>query len=190
MPHPNYGQLDKEDIYSIIAYLRTLKPITKDIEASQSDFPMNFIINTIPRKAEFSTIPNKSDKLAYGTYLFTAAACGECHTKQEKGQKIKGMELAGGFEFKLGNGTMIRSTNITPDIETGIGNLTEEGFISRFKTYADTSYKPNTVEPGSYNTIMPWLMYSGMEKDDLAAIYTYLRTVLPIKNKVQKFTKI
>ena len=187
MPHPAYGKLDKEDIYSIIAYIRTLQPITKDIPDSKPDFPMNFIINTIPQPAAFTARPDTADRVKYGEYLFTAAACKECHTKQDKGQPIEGMELAGGFEFKLPSGGMVRSANITPDEETGIGSWSEKGFVNKFKAYADSSYQPATINKGNYNTLMPWVMYSKMKESDLTAIYAYLKTVKPIKNEVKRF---
>lgn len=188
MPHPNYGRMDKEDLLSIIAYLRTLSPINNTVPESKPDFPMNFIINTIPKKAGFSKIPDKNNALAYGAYLFNAAACNECHTKQDKGSPVIGMEMAGGFEFPLPSGGMVRSANITPDLETGIGKWNEETFIRRFKSYADSSYKPHSVEKGTFNTVMPWMMYRTMKEEDLKAIYAYLRTLKPISNSVEKFT--
>jgi mono/diheme cytochrome c family protein len=189
MPHAAYGRMDKEDVLSIIAYLRTLPAIAHEVPASVPDFPMNFIINTIPKKAEFSKRPDPSDQLAYGAYLFNAAACGDCHTKQEKGQPIAGMELAGGFEFPLFTGGVVRSANITPDTETGIGTWTEQQFVDRFKVFADSSYVPPVFGKGEFNTVMPWMMYAQMTTDDLKAIYAYLKTVKPIKNQVQRFTK-
>ena len=47
MPYLNYGQMDEEDIRSIIAYIRTLIPVRNQVPESASDFPMNFIINLI-----------------------------------------------------------------------------------------------------------------------------------------------
>jgi len=188
MPHANYGKMDKEDLLSIVAYLRNLNPIENLVPASIPDFPMNVIINTIPKKAEFSKIPNKNDVLGYGKYLFNAAACTECHTKQDKGNKIMELELAGGFEFPLGNGTVVRSANITPDKETGIGNWSEDAFVKRFRMYADSSYHPHEVANGTFNTVMPWTMYGKMKEEDLRAIYAYLRTVKPIKHEVEKFS--
>jgi len=35
---------------------------------------------------------------------------------------------------------------------------------------------------------MPWTMYAGMETEDLAAIYEYLRTVKSLSNRVEKFS--
>ncbi|MHB1179470.1 MAG: c-type cytochrome [Daejeonella sp.] len=188
MPHPNYGKLDREDLYSIIAYIRTLKPIENIVPESKPDFPMNFIINTMPAKAEFSKIPDPKNQVAYGAYMFTAASCNNCHTKEDKGEPIPGMELAGGFEFPLPTGGIVRTANISPDKETGIGAWSEEIFLNKFKLYADSSYIPGPIKKGDFNSVMPWLLYSKMRQEDLKAIYAYLRTVKPVKNKVTKFS--
>ena len=187
MPHPNYGRMDKEDLLAIIAYLRTLSPIENTVKESSSDFPMNIIINTIPKKAEFSKIPDHKDQLAYGQYLFNAAACNECHTKQDKGAPIEGMTAAGGFEFPLPSGGIVRSANITQDKETGIGNWSEGAFVARFKMYSDSSYTHRTVAQGEFNTVMPWTMYANMTEEDLKAIFLYMKTIKPVTNKVLNF---
>lgn len=189
MPHPKYGQLYREDLYSIIAYLRTLEPIENEVPESEPDFPMNFIINTIPQKAQFSTMPDKADKVKYGEYVFTAAACSECHTKQDKGKPVEGMYLAGDFEFPMYTGGVVRSANITPDKKTGIGTWDEDFFVQRFKVYADKDYVPNTIKQGDFNTVMPWMMYANMTEEDLRAIYAYLQTVKSVENKVERFTE-
>lgn len=186
MPHPNYGKLDENDIKSVIAYLRTLEPIEHNSEISQSDFPMNFIINTIPQKAELKPMPPKSDIINYGKYLVTASACNDCHTKQEKG-KFVGEPFAGGFEFKFNDGTVVYSANITPH-PTGIGNWTKEQFVNRFKMYADTSYSQLKIVQGEFQTVMPWTMYSHMTIEDIEAIYAYLMTLNPVDNSVIRFT--
>ncbi len=188
MPHPNYGKMDKEDLLSIIAYLRTLKPIEHAVPESELDFPMSLIINTIPKKAEFSHRPDPTDQVAYGAYIFNAAACNECHSKQDKGQKIEGMESAGGFEFVLPTGGIVRSSNITSDKETGIGSWSEETFVNRFKMYADSGFQVPMIEKGAFNTVMPWTMFAKMEETDLRALYAYMKTIRPIKNTVVKFS--
>ncbi|HEY6899912.1 MAG TPA: cytochrome C, partial [Puia sp.] len=38
MNYPAYGKMDQEDIFSIIAYLRTLKPIRNDVQKTELDF--------------------------------------------------------------------------------------------------------------------------------------------------------
>ena len=185
MQWPHYAKMDPEDIKDIIAYIRTLEPIKNDPPASEADFPMNFILNTMPAKAEPGKRPDKSDELAYGGYLVNAASCGECHTKAEKG-KVVGEPFAGGFEFHLPNG-LVRSANITPDKESGIGNLSEADFIAKFKAYTDSSYKPKKINPGEMQTVMPWMMFAGMDSSDLRAIYKYLRTVKPVGKPVNKW---
>ena len=187
MPYPYYNRMDKEDIYSIIAYVRSLNPIDNVVPDSEPDFPMNFILNTIPKPADPQQRPDKSDQLAYGAYMTNASGCIECHTDVDKGQIIRELAFSGGREFQFPDGSVVRSSNITPH-ETGIGALTEEAFVARFKMYKDSAYVLPTVAPGEFNTIMPWTMYAQMEEEDLAAIYAYLRTVKPIENKVVKFT--
>jgi len=187
MPHPSYGKMDREDLYSIIAYVRTLEPIENSVPESEPDFPMNFIINTIPQPAQFSKRPNPENIVAYGAYMFNAADCSGCHTQKDQGNPIPGLELAGGYKFNMPGGGTVISANITPDQETGIGRWTEEDFVKRFKQYADSTYKPADVKPGEFNTVMPWGMFATMKTEDLKAIYAYLRTVKPVKNKVNKF---
>ncbi|MFL9481969.1 cytochrome c [Chitinophagaceae bacterium LWZ2-11] len=185
MPHASYGKLDEDDIKSVVVYLRSLPSITNSVPVSTSDFPMNFIINTIPAKAQLHPIPALKDSVAYGKYITTAAACVECHTPFEKGKFTEGMAFAGGRVMKLSFGTLTTS-NITPDKETGIGNWTKETFVNRFKMYADSLVDKKT-DTKEMNTIMPWRMYAGMTEQDIAAIYTYLQTLKPVKNSVVKF---
>lgn len=188
MPYPNYGKMDREDIYDIMAYIRSLNSIESSIPESVADFPMNIILNTIPQKASFQTKPDTADQLAYGGYLVNAGACVECHTKIEKGQLLREFSFAGGRDFKFPDGSIVRSANITSDAETGIGKWSREQFIRTFKQYADSTYLPPSVKPGEFNTIMPWTMYARMKESDLSAIYAYMKTVKPISNAVVKFT--
>lgn len=137
-------------------------------------------MHTMPAKAAFTQKPSPADTVNYGKYLVQVASCGDCHTNKEKG------EFAGGNEFQQPAG-ILRVANITPDNETGIGTWTKEMFVRRFKMYADSSYKPRKVGADEVNTMMPWMMYKGMQQSDLEAIYAYLRTVKPVHNSVVKF---
>lgn len=186
MPSHLYGKSSKEDIYSVIAYLRTLDPVENTVPAPEAKFPFSLIMNTIPKKGEPREIPDKSDLVAYGEYVTTSAACIDCHTPFEKGQYVMEKAYAGGREFPLPSG-IVRTSNITPDPETGIGNWTEEMFVTRFKIYADSLYIPNDVGDG-FNTMMPWTMYARMDEYDLKAVYAYLHSLQPVKNTVVKFT--
>jgi len=188
MPYAYYGRMDEEDIKSIIAYIRTLKPIKNAVPESKSDFPMNIIINTIPTKASLTKIPAKTDLVNYGKYLVNASACKECHTKFEKGSLVAGTEFGGGREFPFPDGSLVRSGNISPDNATGIGNWSEAQFLARFSSRSDSATLTRKLQPGEFNSIMPWTMYGKMAEEDLKAIYAYLKTVAPISNNVQKFT--
>lgn len=187
MPYLNLGQLDKEDIYSIIAYIRTLKPIENTVPKSEPMFPVSILINTMPKEANFTSKPSKDELIPYGKYLFTAASCSDCHTPMDKGERIADKFAAGGFEFNLPDGTVLRSANITPDKQTGIGSWSEQTFVSRFKMYSDSTYVPYKVAPKEFQTIMPWTAYTQLDEHDLKAIYAYLQTIPPVSNSVVKF---
>lgn len=185
MPYRNYARMAPDDIKDIIAYLRTLKPIQHTTPASQPDFPMNFIINTIPAKPEGGTRPAATDRLAYGRYLVTFASCAECHTpRNERGASLAGMDFAGGNAFSVPTGT-VYSANITP-ARSGIGSWSREAFIARFKAYA--AAKQPDIREGEANSVMPWTTFGQMSERDLGAIYEYLRTLKPVENKVVPFT--
>lgn len=186
MPYHYYGQLDNEDLYSIIAYVRSLPEVKKDIPEREIDFPMSLIIHMIPEKANPAPHPDPSDSVAYGGYLVKASGCVECHTKDDHGQIIAGLEFSGGREFKLPWG-VVRTANITPDA-TGLGYWNREKFIRTFKQYQDSSYRSPKLTMSDFNTIMPWMMYSNMTESDLSSIWQYLRTLKPMVNEVTKFT--
>lgn len=185
MASHRFGQMDQEDIKAIITYIRTLKPITKVVPLSVPDFPVSILINTMPKKPSFSLKPSETDTISYGGYLVNAAGCVDCHSKMDKGSLVAGTEFGGGMEFGLPNG-VVRSPNITFDQATGLGSWTKSQFIERFKIYADSAYQSPKVNDGM-NTPMPWVMYAGMKANDLGAIYTYLKSLKPIKNEVVKF---
>lgn len=187
MPYPAYSRLSTQDLAALVAYIRTLKPIEHRVDASSPDFPMNLILRTIPGPYQPTKV-NQEDSVEYGKYLVTIGGCAECHTPQEKGTKLPGMDLAGGFSFPLPDGSIVRSSNITPDEETGIGSWDEGNFVQRFKQYAREGENRLPVKPGEKNTYMPWTMYAGMKESDLKAIYAYLRTVKPVRNEVEIFS--
>lgn len=189
MPYLYYGKMDPEDIYSIIAYVRSIPSIENNVDESRADFPVNFILNTMPKPAQPQKRPDTTDILAYGAYLVNASGCVECHTQVDgKGVIIPEVAFAGGREFLFPDKSVLRSSNLTSDNETGIGTWTEELFLTKFKIYGDSSYIPPKVAPGEYNSIMPWTMYGHMKTSDLKAIYAYLKTIAPISSKVEKFT--
>ncbi len=186
MPYLSYGKVSQEDIYSVIAYLRTLPTHERTVPTSKPKFPFSLIMNTIPQKPQLQPMPDKNDLVKYGGYMMNLAACYDCHTEMQKGKYIENEGYAGNQEFILPTGT-VRSANITPDTTTGIGAWTEETFLLRFKAYGDSTFVPYEVKEG-FNTVMPWIIYAHMDEYDLKAIYAYLRTIKPVKKQVIKFT--
>lgn len=188
MPYTNFINLSEEDLYSIVAYIRTIKPIKNEVGKKDLDFPVNYIEKTLPLGAyKPLKAPDKTDVIAYGKYLTTIASCTDCHATAKDGERVAGMEYAGGNEIKLPFG-IIRPANLTPDVETGLGSWTKEQFIKRFKSMTLDEIKNIEIQPGSFNSIMPWTQYAGMSEEDLGAIYEYLHSLKPVKNMVAKFT--
>lgn len=189
MPYPNYARMSKEDIYSIVAYLRTLKPIENEVPKRKLKFPMNLIVRTIPKQAEFGELPYSSDPIAYGKYMTNAAGCTDCHTPMDKGRPIEGMEFAGGYSMSPPTGGTVNTSNITFH-ETGIKSWTREGFIMRFKALNNTAAHKVQLEKDQVNTPMPWTYYATMKAEDLGAIYDYLTSIPPVENKVEKYPEL
>jgi mono/diheme cytochrome c family protein len=187
MPYPRYGKLSREDVEAIVAYVRTLKPIEYTPPPRELAMPLPLIVRTMPTPASLRPIPAKTDRVAYGEYMTNAAVCGDCHTPfDEQGAPIMDREYAGGAEFKLPGGGVVRSANLTPDADTGLGTWTEEQFIEKFKVFVGAPIRSLTPAEQRENTIMPWTAYAGMTREDLGAIYTYLRSLKPVVNRVTK----
>jgi mono/diheme cytochrome c family protein len=77
--------------------------------------------------------------------------------------------------------------NLTPDKETGLADpddfiWTEEAFIQSIRTgkHEGQPDKRDVLPP------MPWPAYKHATDEDLKAIWAYLKTLKPIKNKVPK----
>jgi mono/diheme cytochrome c family protein len=101
-----------------------------------------------------------------GDYLTRAADCVVCHTAPG------GEPFAGGRAFVLPFGTLY-STNITPDVETGIGGYTDADFL-------------NSIHKGigrggvKLYPAMPDASYTYMSDADALAIMAYLFSLKPL----------
>ena len=101
-----------------------------------------------------------------GQYLTRAADCLVCHTA------AGGAPFAGGRAFVLPFGT-IYSTNITPDIETGIGSYSDANFL-------DAVHKGLGRGNTKLYPAMPYASYTYMSDADALAIKAYLFTLPPL----------
>lgn len=186
MPYHSYSKLAKSDVQAIVAYIRSLKPVEHQTMPRKLEIPMSLLGPLPDGNLDNNKIPDTADKVSYGQYLTTIAACADCHTpRNEKGLDFSKL-FAGGtlFENQL---FKVAVANITPDSATGIGAWTEEMFVNKFKENASDAVV--NTRPGRNNTFMPWTMYGKMKESDLKAIYAFLRTVKPINNKVEKHPK-
>jgi len=178
----------REDLMSIIAYIRTLKPIKNKVPDRQLMIPISMAYPgpALQASIDGNVRPPETDKVKYGEYMTTFADCGTCHTPFVKGQPDFARMFGGGNLFHIGNGK-VNAANISPDTATGLGLWTEEKFLNKFIPYREQ--KGYDYDPGTQNTVMPLSDYAGMKDEDLKAIYAYLRTVKPISNKVEKYPK-
>lgn len=192
MPSYKYSELPMEDLKAIVAYLRTLKPIENNVPESDPDW--SIWKNNRTWQEDVTPPPAKvfSDSIEYGHFLAETAACIGCHTGFDKqfGNFNPELSLSGGYEFILRERIdTVRSSNITPDSTTGIGRWSKHDFIQRFKYFATEEGKTIPAPEGQFQSPMHWTMYAGMNEQDLGAIYDYLRTIEPVKNKVRVFSK-
>jgi len=184
--YQDIAKLDREDVYSLIAYIRTLPSIAVDQRKTEIDFPLNLILRTLPKDPQFGHRPDGSNEVESGKYLVGAVGCMVCHTVVDKQETPIGDHFAGGRVFDLPPiPGVIRSVNITPDTLTGIGSWSREVFI---KVIRERGAKAGTkVAKGEANTVMPYGVLAHMTDQDLGAIYAYLRTIPAIKNSVKRW---
>ncbi|MCB0715357.1 MAG: cytochrome c [Chitinophagaceae bacterium] len=188
MPYISFNRMAKSDLLSIIAFIKTLKPIKNKVPDRKLMVPMSMIYpaNALQPSIDSNRIPPETDKVNYGRYLVTIADCSTCHTPFDKGNPDFSRAMAGGNTFNLPD-YAVTSANITPDSASGIGTWTEERFMNKFLPYRkEEAYN---FKPGKENTIMPLTYYAGMKDEDLKAIYAFLRTLKPIHNQVEKYPK-
>lgn len=121
-----------------------------------------------PGKAATQENPDP-DLVARGSYLARAADCMPCHTS------ARDKTYAGGLRMNTPFGVMY-SPNITPDRETGIGAWTFDEFKKALHSgiRADGRFLYPT---------MPFDAFTKISEDDLKALWSYIRSLPPIKQQ-------
>jgi len=98
--------------------------------------------------------------MSEGEYVAKSADCAACHTSPQ------GKDLTGGVRFATPVGE-IYSTNITPDIQHGIGSYSFEEF--------DKAMRKGIARDGhALYPAMPYTSYVKMSAKDMRALYDYL----------------
>jgi hypothetical protein len=70
------------------------------------------------------------------------------------------------------------TANLTPDPETGLGQWTEQQFVDTIRTGRRQGRGREILPP------MPWPAFKNYNDADLKAMFAYLRSIPPMKNKV------
>lgn len=143
----------------------------------------------------------------YGEHLVTIAACGDCHTPKKMGPRgpifdstrllsghpagepifdinkkeiqSKGLVVTSDLTSWVGPWGVTFTANLTPD-DTGIGTWE----FNQFKNAIRNGKFHGLNESRDILPPMPWEMYRHMTDDELAAIFSYLKTIPPISNEV------
>ncbi len=181
MPSHFYRNMSDQDVDALVSFMNTLEPVRNSLPRTEPAPGVKF---PPPRPTGKVAQPDRADRVKYGEYLVTIGVCGDCHTPLGPQGIDESKMFAGGHEFRFPGGAVSISANITPDPETGIGKWTEDQFVKRFQMYRPyLKMGAPKIEPRAF-TIMPWLTLAETTDEDLRAMYAYLRTVRPIKNKV------
>ncbi len=186
LPH-----LSDEDMFSIIAWLRSDDPrlAPTDVPPAGVTQPTflakaltHGVFGPLPYPKEPIATPPKTDKIAYGRYLVFALDCYGCHSADFKSMNILEPEktpgyMGGGNAIVGTDGHRIFTANLTPDMETGIGTWSEKDFVRALR---------KGFRPDGRALHYPMLPKPELDDEDASAIYNYLRSIPPIKNKVQR----
>jgi mono/diheme cytochrome c family protein len=120
--------------------------------------------------AAFAQDTQSFDRIERGRYLAVLGDCAGCHTAPG------GAPFAGGLALQTPFGTLV-APNITPDPDTGIGNMTNDDFFATF--HEGRGHNGKRLYPA-----MPYPAYTKMTDDDVLAMRAYFATIAPVKNHV------
>ena len=177
MPYGQYRQMSDEDVASVIVYLRSLPAVRQSLPQTEIIFPVKYLIRSVPQPlttpVTYDDLEPK-DQVRRGERLVHLAGCFDCHTPAKQGQPIAGLDWGGGFGFP-GPWGFVASANITPD-PSGIPFYDEALFLEVMRT--------GSVKARKLSSIMPVMVYRNLNDDDLKAMFAFLRTVKPVKHRV------
>jgi mono/diheme cytochrome c family protein len=175
MPYLFFRNMSDEDLASVIAYVRSIPPVRHKVPRIEWPDELKQIFKPLP-PAPAVPPPDSSDPVKRGAYLVTIATCAGCHTPaDEKLLPLAGLEFAVGALLK-GPWGSVSSQNLTQD-PSGISHYDEAMFIKTIRTGRVGGVRP-------LKHIMLWKYFRNMTDEDLRAIFAYLRTLKPVKHRV------
>ena len=104
------------------------------------------------------------------------APCAACHgDPSQRAAWATGADvpLSGGFVFDIPPGK-IYPRNLTPDTETGLGNVPDRAIARALRNGVGHDGR----------ALLPFMEMQGLSDDDLVAVVSYLRTQAPVRNAV------
>ena len=186
-PFMQSPHLSDEDLASIVAFLRSDDPwvAARDVDdrAVEPSFLFKMLMHVAwkptPYPSAAIVAPPLEDRVAYGRYVAHALGdCYACHSADFKSLDLLEPQRSGGY-FGGGNvmndatSADVRTTNLTPDPETGIGKWTEDEFVTAVRT---------GIRKDGRALRYPMVAFRDLSPAEVSALYAYLRTVPPIVN--------
>ena len=170
MPARNYWHMSDADVSSLIAYLRTVPAVDRELPPTgfglvgrvlllKGDLDGMYEAKAMDHMARRGAQPPADTTVEYGHYLAEIGGCTGCHGPGLSGGAIPGAPP-----------DMRPSTNITPE---GIGSWTEADFFKALRE----GVRPNGTAIDS--TVMPIRLTREMTDQETKAIYLFLKTVPP-----------
>jgi mono/diheme cytochrome c family protein len=169
MPTGFYDIVTDSDMDAIVAYMRTIKPVSNKVPDPIYRVPAPPQI--LPGAEKPYTRAMLGEKLKNGFYLATIGHCMECHTPMVKGRHDWADLGRGGFEFPGPWGVSV-SRNITSSKSKGIGAWSDAE-VKRAMTLG-VDKDGNKLKPP-----MGYSYYAHMTDADLDAVIAWVRTVPP-----------
>jgi mono/diheme cytochrome c family protein len=182
-----FHNLSDEDMQAVISFLRSQQPVKNKVP--ENDFTAMgkvvkaFMIKPVGPTGEVVKRMPPDSTAAYGGYLANSVAnCAGCHTNRDMmtGAPIS-EPFSGGLYFDIEGDPKhyFLTPNLTPDSTGHLFGWSQEQFLRRFRQ--------GKILPGSH---MPWNSFARMDDTELKAIYKYLQSLKPVKNKVKIFNEI
>lgn len=189
MAYQFYHGLSDDDALAVVAYLRSLPPVRNAVPARRLSFVARALIAISFIKPESpiaqpNRAPSPGPTVAYGEYIaWHGSGCAECHTPRDpRTAALDVNRLLGGGLFPFPEeGFVTTGSNLTSDVDTGIGGWTEEQFI----TAVQTGVRPDGTVLLPF---MPWPSYAKWSRDDVHAVWLYLRSLPPVSHRVPAST--
>ncbi|MGE0684840.1 MAG: cytochrome c [Candidatus Binatia bacterium] len=187
MPYPAFNGMSDEDVTDLVVYLRTLPAVARANPPHELSVPLASVGMRVWRWFFFSaeTPPARAPTagIERGRYISEHLAhCQECHTPRTfTGTLDRARDLAGNKDGIDGELT----SNITPDLETGIGKWTEDEIV----TLLQTGFLPNFDNvQGLMALVIDGVAeggYKDMTQEDAFAVARYLKSVPPVVHRVE-----